>query len=94
MIEEDGYRVRDPERIPVSRQRPRKSDGKNMCFSKVGFFAFIAMVLNCTAEMDRKSQKILVVVAAAEEYLGLRGFTTKLDAIRQPNPKEEGSRLG
>ena len=31
------------------------------------------MVVNCTAEMEHKSQKI-VVVAAAEKYLGLRGF--------------------
>ena len=75
VVEEDGYRVRDTERIPVSRQKPRESDGKNMCFSKVGFSAFIAMVVNCTAEMDQKSQKIVVVVAAANKYLRLRGFT-------------------
>ena len=24
VVEEDGYRLRDPERIPVSRQRPRE----------------------------------------------------------------------
>ncbi|KAK6322226.1 hypothetical protein J4Q44_G00070180 [Coregonus suidteri] len=51
VVEEDGYRVRDPERIPVSRQRLIEIDGKNMCFSKVGFLAFIAMVFNCTAEI-------------------------------------------
>ena len=39
-----------------------------MCFSKVGFLAFIAMVVNCTAEMDRKSQKIEVMVAAANTW--------------------------
>ena len=69
VVEEDGDRVRVPERIPVSRQRPSKRDGKNMCFSKVGFLAFIAMVVNCTAEMDQKSQKIEVV--AEEKYLEL-----------------------
>jgi hypothetical protein len=31
---------------------------------------FIAMVMNCAAEMVRKSQKIDVVVAA-EKYLGV-----------------------
>ena len=36
--EEDGSRLRDPERIPVSRQRLIEGDGKNMCFSKVGFY--------------------------------------------------------
>jgi hypothetical protein len=45
-----------------------------MCFSEVGFLAFIAMVVNCTTEMEHKSQKIEVVVAAVEKYLGLRGF--------------------
>jgi hypothetical protein len=29
-----------------------------MCFSEVGFIAFIAKVVHCTAEMDGKSQKI------------------------------------
>jgi hypothetical protein len=77
VVEKDGYRVRDPERIPVSRQRLIESDGKNMCFSKVGFLAFIAMVISCTAEMDGKSQKIEVVVAEVEKYLGLRGFTAE-----------------
>jgi hypothetical protein len=48
-----------------------------MCFSKVGFLAFIAMVVNCIAEMDLKLQKIEVVVAAGEKYLGLRGFTAE-----------------
>ena len=38
--------------------------GGKWCFSKVGFSAFIAMVVNCTAEMDRKSV-IEVFVAAA-----------------------------
>ena len=69
MIEEDGNRVRDLERIPVRRQRPRESGGNNMCFRQVGFLVFIVMFVNCTAEMDRKSHKI--------EIVGLRGFTAE-----------------
>ena len=60
-LEEDGSTGRDPERsgvssgsVPVRRCRPT-SDGY---FSKIGFLAFIAMVINCIAEME-------VVVAAA-----------------------------
>jgi hypothetical protein len=34
----------------------------NWCFSKVGFLAFIAMVINCTAEIECKSQKIDVLL--------------------------------
>ena len=40
-------------------------------FSKIGFLAIIAMVINFTAGMERKSQKMEVVVAAAERYLGV-----------------------
>jgi hypothetical protein len=71
---EDWSRVRDPERIPVSsrsvpaqRERPMS----DLCFSNVVFLAFIAMVINCTASMERKSQKIYAVVAAAEKYKGM-----------------------
>ena len=70
-VEEDGSRGRDPERsgvgsrtVPVQRDRPTS----DICFSKIEFLAFIAMVINCTAG---KSQKIEVVVAAAEMYLGV-----------------------
>ena len=48
-----------------------------ICFSKIGFLAFIAMVINCTAGMERRSQKIEVVVAAAERYLGVRDLTSE-----------------
>ena len=44
-VEEDGSRVRDPERIPVSsRSVPAQRDRttSDICFSKVGFLAFIA----------------------------------------------------
>jgi hypothetical protein len=44
-------------------------------FLKVGFLLFIAMVINCTAEMERRSQKIDVV--AAEKYLGVRDLTSE-----------------
>jgi hypothetical protein len=56
--------------------RPIHSD-MNLCFGKVGFLVFIAMVINCATVMARKSQKIAVVVAAAEKYLGVQGFTVK-----------------
>ena len=59
-----------------SRSLPEQSDRpmNEMCFSKVGFLAFIPMIINCTAEMESKSQKIGVVVAAAEKYSGFTRF--------------------
>ena len=66
-VEEEGARGRDPERRPTS----------DICFSKIGFLAFIAMVINCTAGIERKSQKIEVVVAAAERYMGVQDLTSE-----------------
>jgi hypothetical protein len=54
-VEEDGLRL-----------RLRDTERCDICFSKVAFLAFIAMVIYCTAEMECKSLKIYVVVAAAE----------------------------
>jgi hypothetical protein len=61
--------------------RPEERDPERMCFSKVGFIAFIAMVINCTALMQRKSHKIDVVVAAAEKYFGVRDFNLDLQGV-------------
>ena len=79
-VEEDGSRGRDPEKsgvssvsVPVQRDRPTS----DICFSKIGSLSFIAMVINCTAGMERKLQEIEVVVAAAERYLGVRDFTSE-----------------
>jgi hypothetical protein len=47
VVQEDWSRVRDPERVPVSRLRSIESD--RMCFSKVVFLA--VMVVHCTAGM-------------------------------------------
>ena len=64
-------------------------------FHKVGLLAFIAMVINCTAEMERKSQKIDVMVAAAEKYLGVRGFTAEeLQGVLNESPVVPGRRPG
>jgi hypothetical protein len=58
--------VRNPERVPVSRFVPEQRDRptRDLCFSKVRFLAFISMVINCTAAMQCKSQKIYVVAVA------------------------------
>jgi hypothetical protein len=45
-----------------------------MCFSKVGA---LSMVVNCTTGREHKSQRIDVVVAAAEKYLGVGDFTAE-----------------
>lgn len=72
---DDGQRVRETERIPVSSSRPVQSDPKQ--FSKVGFLAFISIVINCMPQMERKSQKIDLEVVAVEMFLGVRDFSTE-----------------
>ena len=54
VVEEDGSTVRDPKRFPINRRRPIESDRNNKCFSKVGFLAFIDMVINyiCCSVQD------------------------------------------
>ena len=42
------------------------------------FWAFIAMVVNCTAGVECKTQWIDVVMAAVEKYLGVQYFTAEL----------------
>jgi hypothetical protein len=78
-VEEDGSRVRDSERnsvnsrlVPAQRYRPMS----DLCFSKVGFLEFIAMVINCPSEMECKSRKIDAAVKAAEKCIGVRDLTS------------------
>jgi hypothetical protein len=40
----------------------------------VDFVAFIAMVINGTAEVERRSRKIEIIVNVAELFLGLKDF--------------------
>ena len=71
-VEDDGLSVREPERVPVI-SRPVQSDPNSLCVSNVGFLAFINKVINCTAQMERKSQGIEWVAAAAKFLDELQG---------------------
>ena len=75
-VEDGGLRVREPERIPVS-SKPVQSDPNSLCFSKVGFLGFIAMVINCITQMEWKSQKIDLLIAAAEKFWDVTDFSAK-----------------
>ena len=62
-----------------SRGRGYERSGVGDIFvSKIGFLAFIAMVIiNCTEGMECRSQKTEVMVAAAERYLCVWDLTSK-----------------
>jgi hypothetical protein len=74
-VEEGGSRLKDPERIPVSSgsvsaQMDRPTS--DTCVSKVGFLAFIAMVINYSAEMERKiTENICCGGSCREELQGV-----------------------
>ena len=95
VVEDDGSRMRDPKRIIVSRLRRIKRDRNNMCFSKVVVLAFMAMVVNCTAGMESKSQRIDVVVAAADKYLGVLNFPAEelQDVLNDSVPSSQAAGL-
>lgn len=59
-VEEDGSRGRDHQRSGVSsRSVPAQRDKptSDICFSKIGFLAFIVMFINCTAGMECSHRK-------------------------------------
>lgn len=70
-VEDGGLRVREPERITVS--RTVQSYPNSLSFSKADFLALITMVINCIAQSERKSQNIELVVAT-ETLLGGKRF--------------------
>ena len=45
----------------------------------------MAMVVNCTAGIECKTQWIDVVVAAVQKYLGVQYFTAELQGVLKDN---------
>lgn len=43
--------------------------------SKKNFVLFIAEVINCTAQTDKRTEKIQIIVKAAERFLGVKELT-------------------
>ena len=55
---------------------------KNICMEKTHFLAFIAMVINCAVEIQRKSERIKMVLAAAKRFLNVMDVTGEdLDSL-------------
>lgn len=48
---------------------------ETMIVSKVNFLLFIAEVINCTAQTEKKTAKIQIIVKAAERFLGVKDIT-------------------
>lgn len=59
--------------------------------------AFLAHVINCPAQMNKKSKELAIIVSAAERLLGLQDFTAETlqgilskDALPSQAPESEG----
>lgn len=49
----------------------RKYDGYCFCKDKIKFLAFLAMVINCAAEAERKSKRIKIAVDTTRKFLDI-----------------------
>ena len=52
-----------------------KTNDKNLCMEKRHFLAFIAMVINCAADIKTKSERIKMVLHAARVFLKVEDVT-------------------
>lgn len=52
-------------------------DPDTLILKKVDVDAFIVQVINCTAQTNKKSKKLDIIVSAAERYLGLQELTAE-----------------
>lgn len=52
-------------------------DPDTLILKKVDFDAFIVQVINCTAQTNKKSKKLDIIVSAAERFLGLQELTAE-----------------
>ena len=59
------------------------------------FLAFLAMVINCTADAERKSEKIDIIIDAARRFLDVDGVSGEIvqqhlrEAFRLSQTQEE-----
>lgn len=52
-------------------------DPDTLILKKVDVDAFIVQVINCTAQTNKKSKKLDIIVSAAERFLGLQELTAE-----------------
>lgn len=57
---------------PVANGIPQSSYLDTFSVKKVDFVAFIASVINCTAQLSKKPKQLDIIIAAAERFLGLQ----------------------
>ena len=56
-------------------ERRKGADHQNICLNMKGLLAFIAMVINCASEIQRKSERIKMILDAAKRFLNVGEIT-------------------
>ena len=56
---------------PEKENTEENKDDKNIVMGKREFLAFIAMVINCAADIKTKSERIKMVLVAAKTFLNV-----------------------
>lgn len=62
---------------PVASVFTQSSDLDILIVKKVDFVAFIATVINCTAQVSNKSKNLDIIKSAANKFLRLQDFTAE-----------------
>lgn len=66
------------EEIHSKQQRKEQRDEKVVVDDKVAFVAFIAEVVNCSAQTESRTERIKIIIRAAEKYLDLGNVTVDM----------------
>lgn len=66
------------EEINSKQQRKERRDEKVVVDDKVAFVAFIAEVVNCSAQTESRTERIKIIIRAAEKYLDLGNVTVDM----------------
>lgn len=82
----EQVRVQEAEKV-----EDKKVDENILVVSKKRFVYFMVEVINCSAQAERRSEKIEVVVRCAAKYLGIQGLSGK-DVQLELERKEVGSK--
>lgn len=59
-------------------EKESKKSDDTMIVSKKSFVLFMAEVINCSAQTERRTEKIQIIVRAADRFLDIKGLTWEM----------------
>lgn len=84
VIKVDSRKKKESEEKELWKDRTRneekesKKSDDTMIVSKKSFVLFIAEDINCSAQTERRTEKIQIIVRAAERFLDIKGLTWEM----------------